>query len=83
MMKKLKLFGALTGILVIVVVILQNTQPVTTRLLFFTVTIPNALTIALALLIGVTAGILLTLTMSGKRETPNEEKPQPGPAAEA
>ena len=65
-MKRMKLIGALMAILLIVIVILQNTQPVETRVLFLTMTMPNAVLIGLTLLIGVTAGMLITLTLSGK-----------------
>jgi len=63
----MKLIGALTAILLIVIVILQNTQPVAIRILFLTMTMPNAVLIGLSLLIGIAAGILIALTMSGKR----------------
>ena len=66
-MKRMKLIGALMGILLIVIVILQNTQPVATRLLFITITMPNAVLVGLSLLVGVAAGILVALTFSGKR----------------
>jgi len=66
-MKRMKLIGALTAILLIVIVILQNTQPVAIRILFLTMTMPNAVLIGLSLLIGIAAGILIALTMSGKR----------------
>ena len=66
-MKRMKLIGALMGILLIVIVILQNTQPVATRILFLTMTMPNAVLIGLSLLVGVAAGILVALTFSGKR----------------
>jgi len=66
-MKKMKLIVALLAVLLVVIVILQNTQPVATRLLFITVTMPNAVLIGLSLLIGVAAGILIALTLSGKR----------------
>ncbi len=66
-MKRMKLIGALTAILLIVIVILQNTQPVATRLLFITITMPNAVLVGLSLLVGVAAGILVALTFSGKR----------------
>ena len=65
-MKRMKLISALTGILLVVIVILQNTQPVETRVLFLTMTMPNAVLIGLTLLIGVAAGMLITLTLSGK-----------------
>ena len=63
----MKLIGALMAILLIVIVILQNTQPVATRLLFITITMPNAVLVGLSLLVGVAAGILVALTFSGKR----------------
>jgi len=66
-MKRMKLIGALTAILLIVIVILQNTQPVATRLLFITITMPNAVLVGLSLLVGLAAGILVALTFSGKR----------------
>ena len=66
-MKRMKLIGALMGILLIVIVILQNTQPVATRLLFITITMPNAVLVGLSLLVGLAAGILVALTFSGKR----------------
>jgi len=66
-MKRMKLIVALLAVLLVVIVILQNTQPVATRLLFITVTMPNAVLIGLSLLIGVAAGILIALTLSGKR----------------
>ena len=67
-MKKMKLIGALTAVLLIVIVILQNTQSVETRFLFVTITMPNAVLIGVTLLIGIAAGILLALTLSGNRE---------------
>jgi len=66
-MKRMKLIGALMAILLIVIVILQNTQPVATRLLFITITMPNAVLVGLSLLVGLAAGILVALTFSGKR----------------
>ena len=66
-MKRMKLIGALTAVLLIVIVILQNTQPVETRVLFLTITMPNAVLIGFTLLIGLATGILIALTLSGKR----------------
>ena len=68
-MKRLKLIGALTAVLLSVIVILQNTQPVQTKFLLVTITMPNAVLIGLTLLIGIAAGILVSLTLSGKRKT--------------
>ena len=75
-MKRLKLIGALTAVLLIVIVILQNTQPVTTRFLFFTMTMPQAVWMGLTLLIGLAAGIFGALTLAGERESMKEQKPQ-------
>ena len=66
-MEKIKLIVAITAVLLVVIVILQNTQPVATRLLFFTITMPNAVLIGISLLIGVASGMLVALTSSGKR----------------
>ena len=66
-MKRIKLIGAFTAVILIFIVILQNTQSVETRFLFLTVTMPNAILIGVTLLIGVAAGIIIALTLSGKR----------------
>ena len=66
-MKRIQLIGALTAILLIVIIILQNMQSVETRILFITITMPNAVLVGFTLLIGVAAGILIALTLSGKR----------------
>jgi uncharacterized integral membrane protein len=68
-MKKLKLIGALTAVLLSVIVILQNTQPVQTKFLLVTITMPNAVLLGITLLIGIAIGILVSLTLSGKRKT--------------
>jgi len=75
-MKRLKLIGALTAVLLSVMVILQNTQPVETRFLFVTITMPNAVLLGLTLLIGIALGILVSLTLSSKRTTRKKEKSQ-------
>lgn len=71
-MKKLKLITALVAVLLVLIVILQNTQPVETSFLFYKVTMPNAALIGLVLLAGMAAGILLALALSGKKERKKE-----------
>ena len=71
-MKRMKLIGALTAVLLIVIIILQNTQSVETRFLFVTITMPNAVLIGVTLLIGVAAGILFAMTLSGKHDNMKE-----------
>jgi putative membrane protein len=68
-MKRAKLIGILTAIVLGLIVILQNTQPVETRILFIKITMPNAILLGLALLVGVAIGILMALRTSGKRDT--------------
>jgi putative membrane protein len=68
-MKRVKLIGVLTAVVLSIIVILQNTQPVVTRFLFIKITMPNAILIGLTLLIGIAMGILIALTMPSKRDT--------------
>jgi putative membrane protein len=68
-MKRVKLIGVLTAVVLSIIVILQNTQPVVTRFLFIKITMPNAILIGLTLLIGIAMGILIALTTSSKRDT--------------
>lgn len=65
-MAKIKLYSALTLIIMVLIVILQNTEPVETRLLFATIIMPRAALIAVTLLIGIAAGILIALSLSKK-----------------
>lgn len=58
MKNKLKLVGIACIVLIVVVVVLQNTQIVETKLLFFTVTMPNAALLFGTLIIGFSIGIL-------------------------
>ena len=71
-MKKAKLIGALTAILLGLVVILQNTQPVEVRFLLFKVAMPNAILLGLALLVGTAIGLLAALMMPVKRHPQKE-----------
>ena len=68
-MKKMKLVGMLTAVVLSVIVILQNTQPVETRFMFIKITMPNAILLGLTLLIGIAIGILVALTRSSKSHT--------------
>jgi uncharacterized integral membrane protein len=58
---KIKLAALLILAVVAVVLILQNTQAVVTRLLFVTVSMPLAALLALALLIGFAGGVLAAM----------------------
>lgn len=65
-MRKLRLWGMLLLVLVAIIVIFQNTQPVVTRFLFVTVTMPNAAQIAIIFLLGFAAGMMAALGASLK-----------------
>lgn len=63
-MAKAKMIAALLLIAAGLIVVLQNTQPVETRLLFMSVTMPRAVLLIITLLIGIAVGILVALGFS-------------------
>lgn len=67
-MKKMKLIGVLTAVVVSIILIVQNSQPVETRFLFIKLTMPNSVLLGLTLLIGIAIGLLAALATSRKRE---------------
>ena len=71
-MTKLKLIILLVLSVLAIVLVLQNTQAVETRLLFVTVTMPRAALLGLTLLIGFACGILVALGVGKKRKTQTE-----------
>lgn len=66
MMPRLKLIGLLVLAVLVVVLILQNTQMVTTHLLFITASMPMAVLLVLVLSVGFAGGVLTALKI-GKR----------------
>lgn len=65
---KIKLIVAVGLIVLAVIWILQNGGSVQTKLLFVTVTMPQSALLAITLLVGGAAGILLALNLSGERK---------------
>ena len=65
-MVKLKLYTALALILVVLIVVFQNTEPVETKCLFITITMSRAALLAITLLVGIAAGVLLSLGLAKK-----------------
>ena len=63
---KLILIGVL--IIITLVLIIQNTQPVDTHILFFTITMPGAVLLFLMTLIGFAIGIFTVFHYIGKRK---------------
>jgi uncharacterized integral membrane protein len=70
-MQKAKLISAITAILLVIVITLQNTQPVDAKLLFITITAPTAALIGFSLVIGVVAGMLIAMSLSSKKGKKN------------
>lgn len=65
-MSKAKLISVAVLAVLAVVIVLQNTDAVSTRLLFFTVTMPRAFLLLITGLLGFAAGVLVALTRSKK-----------------
>ncbi len=66
-MRKAKLVAALVLALLGVALIVQNAEPVETRLLFFTLTMPRAVLLLLTTLVGFVLGVLACLLSSRPR----------------
>ena len=72
-MNKLKLVAIAVIALFAVIVVLQNTQAVETKLLFLTVTLPNAALLCGTLIIGFAIGVLTAghIVSNAKRRLPD------------
>jgi len=67
LMPKIKLIALMVLAVAALILILQNTQTVVTRLLFVTVGMPLAALLALTLLIGFAGGVLAALKVGRQR----------------
>lgn len=72
-LNKLKVVAIAAITLVVVIVVLQNTQSVETKLLFFAVTMPNAALLFGTLIIGFAIGVLTAghIVSTAKRALPD------------
>jgi uncharacterized integral membrane protein len=72
-MNKLKIVAIAVLALVVAIVVLQNTQAVETKLLFLTLTLPNAALLFGTLIIGFAIGVLTAghIVSSAKRRLPD------------
>jgi uncharacterized integral membrane protein len=77
-MARAKLTAAFVLVVVGLIVVLQNTQPVETKFLFMAVTMPIAALLAITLLIGIAVGMLVALGLSGKKTRKPENGHRPG-----
>jgi uncharacterized integral membrane protein len=66
-MVKVKLITALVLIGLTFIIVLQNTQPVETKILFLTITMPRATLLGITMMAGVATGILISLGLAAKR----------------
>jgi len=82
-MNKLKVVVIAVVSLVVLIVVLQNTQAVETNLLFLTVTMPNAALLFGTLIIGFAIGVLTAghIVSIAKRTTGSASDRQPKTAA--
>jgi uncharacterized integral membrane protein len=65
-MKKIKLIGYLTLLILVLIVILQNTEAMQTDILFMTVSMPRAALLLTTMLIGVIMGIAIAFSYLGR-----------------
>jgi len=65
-MKKAKFIIVLIISLLALILILQNTTAVETKLLFMTITMPRALLLLVTFLVGFTAGLITMSVLMGK-----------------
>lgn len=63
-MQRIKIIAAAALTILLLVVIAQNAEPVETRLLFATVTMPGAALLAIAGIVGFAIGLLTALWVS-------------------
>ncbi len=66
-MIKAKLSAALVLVGIFIILVFQNAQPVETKLLFITVTMPRAALLGITMLIGIAVGILVSLGLAAHR----------------
>ncbi len=65
-MVKFKISAAAALILLVLIVVFQNREPVETKFLFASVVMPRAALLGLTMLIGMAVGMLLSLSISKK-----------------
>ena len=66
-MVKFKVSLAVVLILLVLIVVFQNREPVETKFLFASITMPRAALLTVTMLIGIAVGMLLSLGLAKKR----------------
>jgi uncharacterized integral membrane protein len=67
-MRDLKLITAAILAILVAILVIQNTEPVATHLLFATVAMPHAVLIFISAAAGFALGVLLTMSLKAKRK---------------
>ena len=67
-MRDLKLITAAIVAILVATLVVQNTEPVETHLLFATVAMPHAVLIFISAAAGFALGVLLTMSLRSKRK---------------
>jgi uncharacterized integral membrane protein len=69
-MRNFKLISASVLAILVAILVVQNTEPVETHLLFATVAMPHAILIFIAAVAGFALGVLLTMWLKSRRKDP-------------
>jgi uncharacterized integral membrane protein len=68
LMRNLKLIVASVLAILVAILVVQNTEPVETHILFATVAMPHAVLIFISAAAGFVLGVLLTMSLKSKRK---------------
>ena len=78
MLRKLKIGLVVTAVALLLIVTLQNTSPISTKVLFYEFTMPQAASLFLASLLGFVAGMLITaIKLARRTNAPKKEATMP------
>lgn len=65
---KVKLGFAVASVIIAIILVLQNTESVETKILFVTVVMPRAVLLLITFLLGFCLGLLGTFALTGKKK---------------
>jgi uncharacterized integral membrane protein len=80
-MRNAKLITIIVIAVLVLIVILQNMEPVSTRLLFVTVTMPRAALLFITLVVGFIIGLLVAVLGPRTRRSDSSQEERPGPVS--
>ncbi len=67
-MTRIKIIGAAVLALLALIIVLQNTEEVTTRFLFVKVEMPRAVLLFISMFIGIAIGLLIAFIFAGRKK---------------